>query len=308
WSAIATHLPKRTDNEIKNYWNTHLKKRLEKMGIDPVTHKSKTKEALFSGNDHSKNAANLSHMAQWESARLEAEARLVRQSKLRSTLFQNQLGSPALNLSAASTSMNNSVAPPNPLPCHDKLKAWKVAWNTANEASGGDGNSGGLVSVHGGEVASPTSTLSFSENAPPVTTTGIGETSTRFIEFVGNSSGFCEQDWKRLGDSTRLLEFGSGLDNSMAFTPGIDDVTLSSVDSSLILESPRTGNHVHSVGNFVERFTELLVNNSGDRTFSGGEGDQSIGGRRGDYYEDNKSYWNSILNLVNASPSDPPMF
>ncbi|KAF2299423.1 hypothetical protein GH714_031895 [Hevea brasiliensis] len=41
WSAIATHLPKRTDNEIKNYWNTHLKKRLAKMGIDPVTHKPK---------------------------------------------------------------------------------------------------------------------------------------------------------------------------------------------------------------------------------------------------------------------------
>uniref|UniRef100_R7W1J8 Transcription factor MYB39 n=1 Tax=Aegilops tauschii TaxID=37682 RepID=R7W1J8_AEGTA len=37
WSAIATHLPKRTDNEIKNYWNTHLKKRLAKMGIDPRT-------------------------------------------------------------------------------------------------------------------------------------------------------------------------------------------------------------------------------------------------------------------------------
>ncbi|VAH48531.1 unnamed protein product [Triticum turgidum subsp. durum] len=36
WSAIATHLPKRTDNEIKNYWNTHLKKRLAKMGIDPA--------------------------------------------------------------------------------------------------------------------------------------------------------------------------------------------------------------------------------------------------------------------------------
>uniref|UniRef100_A0A453C529 Uncharacterized protein n=1 Tax=Aegilops tauschii subsp. strangulata TaxID=200361 RepID=A0A453C529_AEGTS len=42
WSAIATHLPKRTDNEIKNYWNTHLKKRLAKMGIDPVTHKPRS--------------------------------------------------------------------------------------------------------------------------------------------------------------------------------------------------------------------------------------------------------------------------
>ncbi|KAJ6423331.1 hypothetical protein OIU84_024301 [Salix udensis] len=39
WSAIATRLPGRTDNEIKNCWNTHIKKRLLRMGIDPVTHK-----------------------------------------------------------------------------------------------------------------------------------------------------------------------------------------------------------------------------------------------------------------------------
>ncbi|XP_071737709.1 transcription factor MYB93-like [Rutidosis leptorrhynchoides] len=42
WSTIASHLPGRTDNEIKNYWNTHLKKRLIQMGIDPMTHQPKT--------------------------------------------------------------------------------------------------------------------------------------------------------------------------------------------------------------------------------------------------------------------------
>ncbi|XP_074301559.1 uncharacterized protein LOC141632790 [Silene latifolia] len=42
WSRIATHLPGRTDNEIKNYWNTHLRKKLLQMGIDPVTHKPRT--------------------------------------------------------------------------------------------------------------------------------------------------------------------------------------------------------------------------------------------------------------------------
>ncbi|KAL9236712.1 hypothetical protein vseg_011348 [Gypsophila vaccaria] len=38
WSAIAARLPGRTDNEIKNFWNTHIRKRLLRMGIDPVTH------------------------------------------------------------------------------------------------------------------------------------------------------------------------------------------------------------------------------------------------------------------------------
>ncbi|CAI0550146.1 unnamed protein product [Linum tenue] len=38
WSAIAARLPGRTDNEIKNYWNTHIRKRLLRNGIDPVTH------------------------------------------------------------------------------------------------------------------------------------------------------------------------------------------------------------------------------------------------------------------------------
>ncbi|CAN4090008.1 unnamed protein product [Withania somnifera] len=44
WSKIASHLPGRTDNEIKNHWNTHIKKKLKKMGIDPITHKPITSD------------------------------------------------------------------------------------------------------------------------------------------------------------------------------------------------------------------------------------------------------------------------
>ncbi|RDY09711.1 Myb-related protein 308 [Mucuna pruriens] len=39
WSLIAGRLPGRTDNEIKNYWNTHIRRKLLSRGIDPATHR-----------------------------------------------------------------------------------------------------------------------------------------------------------------------------------------------------------------------------------------------------------------------------
>ncbi|CAF2064798.1 unnamed protein product [Brassica oleracea] len=39
WAAIAKQMPNRSDNDIKNHWNSCLKKRLVRSGIDPMTHK-----------------------------------------------------------------------------------------------------------------------------------------------------------------------------------------------------------------------------------------------------------------------------
>lgn len=119
WSAIAAHLANRTDNEIKNYWNTHLKKKLTQMGIDPNTHKPKSN--IFG-------SENLSHMAQWEKARLEAEARLVRESKRQQQIISNSNNNNINNY-------NNIHFGPNVLqpfqtklpspPCLDVLNAWQ---------------------------------------------------------------------------------------------------------------------------------------------------------------------------------------
>nr|XP_004240108.1 transcription factor MYB41-like [Solanum lycopersicum] len=79
WAAIASQLPGRTDNEIKNLWNTHLKKRLLSMGVDPQTHEPSSAPNGQMITPPTSLAAR--HMAQWESARLEAEARLSRESQ-----------------------------------------------------------------------------------------------------------------------------------------------------------------------------------------------------------------------------------
>ncbi|XP_021678987.2 transcription factor MYB16 isoform X2 [Hevea brasiliensis] len=288
WSAIATHLPKRTDNEIKNYWNTHLKKRLAKMGIDPVTHKPKN-DALLSSDGQSKNTANLSHMAQWESARLEAEARLVRESKLRSHSFQHQL-SPTGYVSRSGSGSASASTSAQPQRSLDAPKAWNDGW----------------------------SKLCTEENAPPqiMNSSGTGgQNSIPMIELVGTSgsseTGIIkeegEHNWKTLGNSNHHLS-----ENSVSFTSGLhhSDMTIS-MEGPWTPESLRLNSGHLQIGNVMEEgFTTLLLSDSGDRnlTDSGKDSDHNSGGSGGDYYEDNKNYWNSILNLVNSSPTDSPMF
>lgn len=50
WSKIASRLPGRTDNEIKNVWNTHLKKRLVSKGSNPSVHTPKESSTSSSSN------------------------------------------------------------------------------------------------------------------------------------------------------------------------------------------------------------------------------------------------------------------
>ena len=38
WSKIPSHFSGRTDNEIKNHWNTKIKKKMKHLGLNPATH------------------------------------------------------------------------------------------------------------------------------------------------------------------------------------------------------------------------------------------------------------------------------
>ncbi|KAK9095969.1 hypothetical protein Sjap_021466 [Stephania japonica] len=68
WSLIAGRLPGRTDNEIKNYWNTHIKRKLLSRGLDPQTHRpiNSNNNDFTPNNNQPKNVvANIKNEGLW---------------------------------------------------------------------------------------------------------------------------------------------------------------------------------------------------------------------------------------------------
>lgn len=297
WSAIATHLPKRTDNEIKNYWNTHLKKRLAKIGIDPVTHKPKN-DTLSNGDGETKSAANLSHMAQWESARLEAEARLVRESKFRST-----------------STPSTSSSPSFPAPANPWLELFRT-WHGQGQGQGhrqGQGLGGVLPkttvknsqSHKGIDLESPTSTLSFSENNNIAEEMGEWKCLPRPIacKDVVSVGGY-SLDPPPLVFMSSHGGGGAGINSSWLH------------DVKVAKQGGGSGSLVD--GNFGDGLTEMLIEKYSDeqQANSSSEGvccdHNSVTNHNYDNEEENKSYWNSLINLMNSSTnpsvSSPTLF
>lgn len=134
------------------------------MGIDPVTHRPKV-ASLGAADGDPKTTSNLSHMAQWESARLEAESRLVKESKARhnetttDSLSSRSRPSPSVHL------LNKMATRPR---CLDILKAWQNVCFKAFESST---NSNNIT-----DLESPTSTLHFcgKTQAPPTVNASFG--------------------------------------------------------------------------------------------------------------------------------------
>lgn len=93
WSKIATYLPGRTDNEIKNFWNTHIRKKLLNMGLDPNTHKPRTDLNHLLNLTQLICAAQLGSLVNpWESSALKVQADAAQLlQNLIQTLNTNQL-------------------------------------------------------------------------------------------------------------------------------------------------------------------------------------------------------------------------
>ncbi|KAH7683812.1 myb proto-oncogene protein plant protein [Dioscorea alata] len=109
WSAIATHLPGRTDNEIKNFWNTHLKKKLIQMGFDPMTHRPRTD--FFATLPHLIALANLKELVDnnpWDDHSMRLQAEAVQNAKLQ--YLQCLIQSAAAMAGNSTTNSPSSIA------------------------------------------------------------------------------------------------------------------------------------------------------------------------------------------------------
>jgi len=233
-------------------------------------------------------------MAQWESARLEAEARLVRESKLRTS----HSSSPSLHHSLIGTCASSSSSSAPVLPSSTRFLDHAY------------GSSTSTVATRMSDLESPTSTLS-ENNAPPIMTS--------VIEFVGSSErGMVKEEGEREWNKG-FHEYKDGMENSMPFTSSLHEMT---VTMATTWGSSTTTAHAHGQGHVSEEgFTNLLLNSNSDHRSLSSEGggdsnnnchgnsSDGVNGNGNELYEDNKIYWNNILNLMNcSSPSDSPMF
>ncbi|KAB1212483.1 Myb-related protein Myb4 [Morella rubra] len=170
---------------------------------------------------------------QWESARIEAEARLIRESKLVSNPMQQQLSFTALSLL-----INKTPAQPALPPCLDVLKTWQGVWSKSTIA--------GIFPITGDDLKSPTSTLNFSaENGFRVQSVALSESTVAASVDFAKSSVICGGGIiKEIGQLPELKErFGNTIAlQDMTYTP----------KNARSADSFRAGNENFPLSNIME--------------------------------------------------------
>lgn len=283
------------------------------MGIDPTTHKPKTDTTTGGGSSncqYSKDSANLSHMAQWESARLEAEARLVRETN--KMKVQRQLEFESSKPQTPARLFLNKITPlvqPSLPPCLDILKAWQSSWSkpTQSNETLNSNNSSKMHSMYAmmlsndENLESPTSTLNFPGttllplpplplpvhvpvSVPMTNNNNVVPFNQTPLPLTDNTNND-DEIWKQFNLTKQNTEGDHEDDDIMA--------AVEAFRSSC-------GGFDNNIPQISSNVLQALENGGSD----GGDHenlDESSSMMCNVNLEENKHYWNSILGLVNES-------
>uniref|UniRef100_A0A0D9VUK5 Uncharacterized protein n=1 Tax=Leersia perrieri TaxID=77586 RepID=A0A0D9VUK5_9ORYZ len=177
WSAIASYLPHRTDNDIKNFWNTHLKKKL--LAANHIVSSSSTPPPA---------------KGDWE-RKLQTDIGLARQA-LRDALSVNGAAPPAVTVNAGGGDDSAAYAL-NARDISMMLSGWAAPSGKGAIADGIGAAESALSEVTG---AAECSAASSASNSNPVLAPSASASSKATVAGVPPLSAI--ESWLLLDDSS----------------------------------------------------------------------------------------------------------